>query len=228
MKRFISLLLAVCMCISLAVMLTGCGAKNAWQEYLSAVVYKKEEIKKQEGTVGANSDGYLLKGTLEVMGDGSGQLIKISTMRDQKSHKEAVDGISEYDDYRFIEYMVSYNMKSNILYVEVSTYQYYTLSVNNKTDWKDGFGFTSSGTCITLKFDMAGYFENGELTADDITENSGFNMDILTTDYKGITDSKYTDRNTKWEEQTMDAILESINETVNLIDDFLEANPTGK
>lgn len=227
MKKLVSLLLAVCMCISFAVTLTGCGAKNAWQEYLGNVVFKSDEIKMEEGAVGANKDGYLLKGTLEVAGDGSSQSIT-ANMRDQSSHEKATDGISNYDDYRYIEYQVFYNFKSNTLSVEVGTYQYYTLSFkdkNGKTDWKDGFGFTGTGTCLTLRFDMTGYFENGELTADDITENSDFNMDILTTDYKGIAESKYTERNTEWKSQTMNGIISSINETVKLIDDYLKDNP---
>lgn len=228
MKKLVSILLSVCMCISLAVTLTGCGAKNTWQEYLGNVVYKSDEIKLEEGAVGANKDGYLLKGSIEVKGDGSGQAIT-ARMRDQSSHEEAVDGISDYDDYRYIEYYVHYNAKENTMYAEISTYQYYTLSFEKKsgeTDWKDGFGFTGSGTCLTLKFDMTGYFENGELTADDITDNSGFNMDILSTDYKGVAlESKYTERNTEWKSQAMDGIISSINETVKLIDDYLKDNP---
>ncbi len=233
MKKIVSLLLAVCMCLSLAFTLTGCfgGSKNAWQEYLglgARVTNSGIQLETKEGTVGAFNDGYSLTGILNIEGAGEGSLS--ATMKDRRSHREAVDGISgTSDDMKYLDYRVVYNKKTNVLYVEVDTYQYYTQSYERtpgNIDWMDGFGFMS-GVCLTLKFDMAGYFENGEVTTGDVTENSDFDMECLGRNYNGViaTAPVYTERNTNWKSQAMDAIIASINETLDLIDNYIKDNP---
>lgn len=234
MKKLVSMLLAVCMCFSIAFVFTSClGGKNAWQEYLGAKgwsVSKTEAlVEKTEGRVGALSDGYSLTGGLDVKGRGNGESI-YAVMKHRESHLKATDGVTDYDDYRYIDYSVSYNAKSNKIYVDVVLYSYFTTSVgekNGEPDWKDGFAYLNSGTgsFLTLTLDMSSYFKNGKLTAADITENSGFNTDF-SRNYTGLVgDTAYTERNAQWETQTMDAIMGSINETLALIDGYIKANP---
>ena len=237
MKKIISLILVVCMALSLAAVLTGCGggAKNAWQEYLGAkgwsVPAYQNEVENNNGTVAANKDGYSLTGRLEVKGRGNGESF-VATMKDKMSHAKATDGVTDekYDDIRYINYIATYGAKSNTLYVEVSAYHYYTILLgeqNGFIEGEDGFAFAGTGTCLTLKFDMKGYFANGELTAEDITENSDFDMSLLTRNYTGISTQGpvYTERNTEWKAQAMDNIIDSINETLGIIDRYIENNP---
>lgn len=235
MKKTVSLILVICMCLSLAAVLTSCvGGKNAWQEYLGAkgwdVRSTDAQVKNESGTVGAVKDGYSLTGGLEVKGRGNGDVI-VAYMKDRLSHVKAVDGVTDekYDDIRYIDYRAYYHAKDNYLYVEVSTYQYYTTSVgekNGEPDWKDGLAFAGTGTGVTLRIDMASYFENGVVTADDITESTDFDVSLMTRNYTGLVgDTKYTERNTNWKTQAMDGIIASINETLKLIDDYIKDNP---
>ena len=233
MKRLISLLLAVCMALSLVIMLAGCGGgNNAWQEYLGAkgwnVPAYENEVETIDGIIGLNKDGYSLKGTLGVRGRGYGETFT-ANMLDKMSHAQATDGVTDdkYDDMRYITYLATYGAKNNTLYVEVSSYHYYTIlkeDLNGMIEGEDGFGF--SGTCLTLRFDMSNYFVNGELTAEDITENSDFDMSLIARNSTGIAgDTKYTDRNTEWDSQALDNIIHSINETVKIIEKHIKNNP---
>ena len=236
MKKIISLILVVCMALSLVAVLVGCGgsAKNAWQEYLGAkgwsVPASGNIIETSEGSVGLNSNGYSLTGRLEVKGRGYGESFT-ATMKDKLSHTQAVDGVAgeNDDDIRYIDYMLSYNSKNNTIYVEVSTYHYYSnlKEENGFIEGMDGFAFAGTGICLTLKIDLNNYFENGELTTEDITSNSDFDMTLLTRNYTGLSTQNpvYTERNTEWKSQAINNILSSIKGTLGLIDKYIEDNP---
>ena len=231
MKKLVSLLLAVSICLSMVFMLTGCfGGKNAWQSYLGAkgwnVSKANAPIVKNNGTVGAVSDGYSFNGALSIQGRGNGEFIEASAIH-KESHISATDGVTDeqYDDYLLIDYMMTYSSKKNTLYVEVVNYYYHTTSSGTEADgspkWLDGYYYVSQagGECfINMTFDMAGYFANGELTEEDITKEGEFDTEGIRNKMGITAGTPYTERNTNWDTQAFASILRSVNDFADLID----------
>lgn len=233
MKKLLSFALILCMCFSLSFTLTGCGGEqNAYQEYLKSFSWdlNGEELKKETGEIRNDyvSDGYSLTGYLTLKGKGYGE-----TFNAGMTEKESKPIIDDNDDYYCVfSYNVNYEAKTNILEVFLSSYSYNTLAVestNGGYTWKDGFGFTypDKGTGLALSFDMSKYFEDGTLTVEDATITSDFDMSCISTNRKGIDDPDhtYTERNSEWKTEAMERLLNSVNETLALIDAYIVANP---
>ncbi len=238
MKKLVSLLLTVCICLLLVFALVGCaGEKNAWQSYLGAkgwnVSKTEAPVERNVGIVGANSDGYSFKGGLSIQGRGNGEFIEASAIH-KESHISATDGVTDtkYDDYLLIDYMMSFNSKKNTLYVNVANYYYYTTSVgvevDGDPDWRDGYYYNSDGygsSFIDMTFDMSGYFANGELTVEDISREGEFDAEAIRNKTGIAGDVPYTERNAAWDTQALESIIRSVNDFAALIDAYMKANP---
>ena len=234
MKKIVSFGLVFCLCLSLLVSLASCfggGDKNEWQEYLGAKGWNSsgKQLESKTGTVGGNKDGYQLTGLLRVNGRGYGETL-YADMLEKSSNRDATDGIGENDEYRYVDFSVSYSSDNNTLYLEVTGYMYLTESLgnDNNLDWKDGIRFMDSSKFrLEAEFDMTAYFENGTLTLEDASITKDFDLSNVSDDFKGLTglEDVYSQRNPQWKSQAWNSILNSVNKTLELIDGYMKNNP---
>lgn len=233
MKRVVSLMLVVCLCLSLAFTLTSCfggGEKNAWQEYLLAKGWNSTyQLESETGTVAGNNNGYSLTGLLKVNGRGYGESFR-AEMMEKCTKLNATDGLSENDEYRYIKYDLGYSCDDNVLYLNVTGYMYQTDSCGDDLsfDWADGIRFINSEKfSVQAEFDMSKYFENGTLALEDATITEDFEIADASDDLNGLTglEEAYSQRNAQWKSQAWNSIIASVNKTIELMEAHMESNP---
>ena len=226
MKKIVSLLLVLCTCLALCVALSSCGKDNAYQAFIKDNFDDEFEIEKIEGVSKKDivTDYYKLEGDLSVTTKG------IMSADVQETTRVAGDDEHEIN----VKLYVRYDMRDTVVEVVVEKYSYSSEAIRNPKkdyyEWKDGFNFetpkNSDGAILTrFKFDINTYFENGKLTVADAEE-------AMTLDANGIvkdlswptTEDPYTERNTDWEKEALEHIMNTVNATLAEMDAILEKN----
>ena len=236
MKKVLSLVLAVSMCLSLCVFLTSCmGNKNPYQEYLIKHGSGRDyPITSESGEYPMESvtSYYKINGELSVGTDGRFYIYADETEIAPISNDEGTE-----DHRTVIRVSVSYDMRDTVLAVYLKSYSY---SCNSHMDddgsgyeWTDGFAFSSATKedstlpLTKFEFDINKYFENGKLTAEDAIQPLKLDASYLIEDIEGIdmtadvigTDTaKYTERNPDWEADAISDIIDLVNDLLKEID----------
>ena len=242
MKRIVSLFLMLCICLSLATVLTACdgAVDNPYANFLTS--YHNNITEYFENTTGTTSsehptDFSSVAGSLNLntnKGDKSSFYVAISTATESFTNEQ---DLGWTDDVNFfMRGEMSYRADSNILKVTLSCVAYETNAVekfvNNKKEyeWKDGFAFSpaSDGTgtkqIVVIEYDLSKYFDDNEFSVDDATVVQDFDMQYLTDDYKGLVDvdHTYTERNPEWKATAMTHINNRVNAILAEVDKIIE------
>lgn len=226
MKKLISFVLAICACLSLCVMLSSCGGeKNAWQTYLKQCGNKEFDIEKTTGKEEEDrvSEYYNLDAKMKTTYEAK---LYVDIKETEQVPNDFDAGVEAYRVDKNIK--LYYNMRDTVLTVSVYGYTYRTEAVIDVEDedyeWKDGYAtstLTSNTDPIKFKFDINKYFENGKLTADDALEPFVLSESNLARNEKGLTTTKYTERNPDWDKDALADILETVNVVLDEVDDII-------
>ncbi len=218
MKKLLSLILAVCTCLSLCAMLAACGEKTPYEAYFKSHGMKHFDINKTTGETKLDevTDYYRFSGDIDIGSDGR-YVIDIEEIT-----RVDFDPETDTGDYEIaMELSLVYDFRDNMLDVYVEEYEYRAKSSINPGDsyykWLDGFKFESEDVSedrplplTQFEFDMSKYFENGKLTAEDATAALNLNADYIVSD-KEYPALKYTERNPGWKQAAIANILKAVN-----------------
>ena len=216
------------MCLSLCLALVSCGGeKNPYQTFL------KSNGSKTYPVILGESDNY----PLDTVKDYQRRTGTIETSTTGKLYIDVEDSVivprvyggdAPTVDYRLNRsVIIQYDMRDTVLKVRVFRYAYDCDSLQIDEDdykWTDGFALNADRqNTVDFELDITKYFENGELTASDIT--SGLDIDparVSTDTVDAVNSQKYTERNPEWEAKVITDVLEIVNELLGEFDDIVE------
>lgn len=238
MKKTLSILLALSICLTLGLTLIGCtpggGVDNPYANFLVSYNQNSHTEYFEEKT-GAYSNDYVndntvTKGSINIYGTKGAKnsfgVYGYSVSETFKNESGPNDDVNV-----FMDMVIYYRANSNTLTVTINRFAYNTWSYERpnytvKYDWKDGFEFNppSDGTgtkdILILEYDISKYFANNELVSADATVKQDFDMNYLTEDCKGVidTDHTFTERNANWKDLAIKHITSRVNATLKAVD----------
>ena len=241
MKKLLSIVLALCICLTFGALLTGCigggGVDNPYANFLSSY-HQNSHSEDFEATTGQYvqdyvNDNTVTKGNVNFYGTkGAKNSFGVYAYSVSETFKNE-PGPSD-DVHAFMDFVILYRADSNTLTVKInrfvySTWSYEKESSHQKYDWKDGFAFnppydgTGSKDILILEYDVSKYFANDGFVPADASTKQDFDMNYLTEDHKGVIDTEhtFTERNANWKDLAIKHITSRVNATLNAVDDVI-------
>lgn len=235
MKKFLTTVIALCLCLAISVLAVGCGEQNAYKKFVKKWGGHSADIKVESGSISKEhvSDRYSLTGKYQGYSSGSFAVTMNEVTVSTNDTPQTDDDTSVT-----IEFSIHYSQSTDKIKVYAPKYLSYkgstSLDKANHSgfmyEFKNGiqYGSVVAGAESDVDrdnayvFDANKYFDDNKLTVEDAEKLAEYSADEL---YGILNTNKdaWISENPTWKEDMIADILDAINATLAEVDKMIEA-----
>ena len=235
MKKFLTTVIALCLCLAISVLAVGCGEQNAYKKFVKKWGGHSADIKVETGSISKEhvSDRYSLTGKYQGYSSGSFAVTMNEVTVSTKGTPQTDDDTSVT-----IEFSIHYSQSTDKIKVYVPRYLSYKGSTSLDKANHSGFmyefnkgiqygnvvigGEETEAEDNAFVFDANKYFDDNKLTVEDAEKLAEFPEKHMS----GILNTNkdaWLSENPSWQEDMIADIFDAINATLAEVDKMIEA-----
>jgi len=236
MKKFLTTVIALCLCLAISVLAVGCGEQNAYKKFVKKWGGHSADIKVETGSLSKDHvmDRYSLTG--EYQGYSSGSFAV--TMKEVTVSTNDTPQTDD-DTSITIEFSIHYSQSTDKIKVYVPRYLSYKGSTSLDKANMSGFKYefnkgiqygnvviggeeTEADKDNSYVFDANKYFDDYKLTTADAEKLAEYSAEDMSGILKTDKDA-WLSENPSWKEDMIADIFDAINATLAEVDKMIEA-----
>lgn len=234
MKKFLTSIIALCLCLAISLLAVGCGGGNPYKTFVKKWGTHSADIEVKTGSINKDYviDRYSLTGKYEGYHTGT-----FAVRMNEVTVETGESG--SYDDTSIsMDFSIHYSQSKDEITVYLDRYNFFegstTLEKANISGFKYEFndGVTLDGQSaqdqaeLTEKnrfvFDANKYFDDNKLSLEDATETITLDSkDLITSQTTSVT--TWIENHKTWSDDMLADLLDAVNATLAEVDKMMEA-----